>query len=90
MNGHTNEHTNQPTDQQTRRIVIPHVDVIIVNNMSELYHCRKMQGKQESLDFPEQIRLVNLHRLLHGLRTVKLSASISLTDEQVRAFVVWH
>ena len=38
---------------------------------------------QESIDFPEQMRFVNLQRLLYGLQTVKLSTSVSLKDEQV-------
>jgi len=52
----------------------------------------------ESVDFPEQMRLVNLQRLLLGLQTVKLSAAVSLKDEQVLLSVVqiwmlivrWH
>ena len=47
--------------------------------------CSKLYTKQESIDFSEQMRFVNLQRLLHGLRTVKLSASVSLKDEQVFA-----
>jgi len=45
--------------------------------------CSKLYTKLESVDFPEQLRFVNLQRLLHGLRSVKFSASVSLKDEQV-------
>jgi len=56
--------------------------------------CSKLYTKQESIDFPEQMRFVNLQRLLHGLRSVKITTSVSLRDEQVFTACVctfwWH
>jgi len=41
------------------------------------------------IDFPEQMRFVNLQRLLHGLQSVKITTSVSLRDEQVFTACVW-
>ena len=38
---------------------------------------------QNSIDFSEQMRFVNLQQLLLGLQTVKLSTCVSLKDGQV-------
>ena len=55
----------------------------LLTSPSEMYYCSKLYVAQESIDFPEQMRFVNLQRLLYGLQTVKLSTSVSLKDEQV-------
>jgi len=44
---------------------------------------------KESIDFPEQMRFVNLQRLLYGLQTVKLSASVSVKDDQVLCLLAY-
>ena len=51
--------------------------------------CSKLYTKQESIEFPEQMRFVNLQRLLLGLRTVKFVTSVSLKDEQVFTNYIW-
>ena len=43
---------------------------------------------QNSIDFSEQMRFVNLQQLLLGLQTVKLSTCVSLKDGQVLVYVV--
>jgi len=50
--------------------------------------CRKLYKAEESIDFQEQMRFVNLQRLLHGLQTVKLSTCVSLKNEQVVTDIV--
>ena len=63
--------------------------LFIFLTVSKMWWCHsKLYSKQESIDFPEQMRFVNLQRLLLGLQTVKLSTSVSLKNEQVPAFIV--
>ena len=54
--------------------------------LNVLCYCSKLSKK--TIDFPEQMRFVNLQRLLLGLQTVKLSTCVSVKDEQVLVYVV--